>query len=78
MRNLYLVIPLFALLAAAVWFLVTTWTHIGGPDMPLYGWFAIGDGVLLSLLVGGGLMALVFHSNRKGYDERASRFDKRL
>ena len=31
---------------------------------------------LFSLLVGGGLMALVFYSNRHGYDDDAHRFDK--
>ena len=38
-------------------------------DIPLYGWVAIAGGVLFSLLVGGGLMALVFYSNRHGYDD---------
>jgi hypothetical protein len=76
MRSLYVLVPLLALLVAAAWFLVTTWTHLGGPDIPLYGWFAIGGGVVLSLLVGGGLMALVFYSSRKGYDDEASHFDE--
>ena len=30
---------------------------------------AIIGGVLVSILVGGGLMALVFYSNRHGYDD---------
>lgn len=30
---------------------------------------AIAGGVLVSLLVGGGLMALVFYSHRHGYDD---------
>ena len=70
MRWLWL-IPLFALLAAAVWFLGFTWTRLGGggESIPLYGWAAIAGGVVLSLLVGGGLMALVFYSNRHGYDD---------
>ena len=37
-------------------------------------WFAIAGGVLVSLLVGGGLMALVFYSSRHGYDDDANRF----
>ena len=37
--------------------------------MPIYGYVAIAGGVLFSLLVGGGLMALVFYSSRHGYDE---------
>lgn len=77
MRNLYVVVPLFALLIAAIWFLITTWNHIGGPDVPVWGWVAIGGGVFFSLLVGGGLMALLFYSSRKGYDDQAAEnFDK--
>ncbi len=43
---------------------------------PHQGRVAIGGGVLVSLLVGGGLMALVFYSDRHGYDDEANRFDK--
>ena len=68
MRAL-LVIALFALLALAVWFAAATWDHIGGDAIPFYGYVAIAGGVLFSLLVGGGLMALVFYSSRHGYDD---------
>lgn len=79
MRSLYGVVPLFALLIAAIWFAITAWNHIDGPDIPLYGWVAIGVGAFFSLLVGGGLMALLFYSSRKGYDERAAKnFNKYL
>lgn len=79
MRSLYVVIPLFALLIATIWFLIAAWNHIGGPDVPAYGWLAIGGGAFFSLLVGGGLMALLFYSSRKGYDERAAQnFNKHL
>jgi len=43
--------------------------HLGGDAIPFYGYVAIAGGVLFSLLVGGGLMALVFYSNRHGYDD---------
>jgi len=69
MRKLILMTPLFALLAAALWFAGTAWTRLGGEAIPLYGWFAILGGVAFSLLVGGGLMALVFYSHRHGYDD---------
>ena len=36
--------------------------RLAGGAIPLYGWVAIAGGVLISLLVGGGLMALVFYS----------------
>ena len=69
MRSLYILVPLFALLVGAFWFAGTAWVHLGGDPIPLYGWFAIGGGVLFSLLIGGGLMALIFYSNRHGYDD---------
>ena len=68
MRAL-LVIALLALLALALWFAVSAWIHLAGDEIPLYGYLAISGGVLFSLLVGGGLMALVFYSNRHGYDD---------
>ncbi|HWU27346.1 MAG TPA: hypothetical protein VN154_13190 [Rhizomicrobium sp.] len=68
MRAL-LVITLFALLGLALWFAASAWIHLAGDEIPLYGYLAIAGGVLFSLLVGGGLMALVFYSNRHGYDD---------
>ena len=69
MRILFVGIPLFALLALAVWFAAAAWGHIGGDSIPLYGYVAIAGGVLFSLIIGGGLMALVFYSSRHGYDD---------
>jgi hypothetical protein len=71
MRAL-LVIALFALLALAVWFAAAAWAHLGGDAIPFYGYVAIVGGVLFSLLIGGGLMALVFYSSRHGYDDLGS------
>ena len=68
MRAL-LILALFGLLALAIWFAVSAFIHIGGDAIPLYGYVAIAGGVLVSLGVGGGLMALVFYSNRHGYDD---------
>ena len=68
MRAL-VVVALFALLALAVWFAAAAWVHLGGEAIPFYGYVAIIGGVLFSLLVGGGLMALVFYSSRHGYDD---------
>jgi hypothetical protein len=71
MSKLLWIIPLFALLAVSLWFAGTAWTHLGeaAVDIPPYGYLAIAGGVVMSLLVGGGLMALVFYSNRHGYDD---------
>ncbi|MDE5443187.1 hypothetical protein GWG65_17350 [Bradyrhizobium sp. CSA207] len=46
------------------------WT-ISDAAVPDSGYVAMGFGVLFSLLVGIGLMALIFYSSRKGYDEPA-------
>ena len=69
MRKLLLIVPLLALLAFSIWFAAAAWIRLGGEPIPLYGYVAIAGGVLFSLLVGGGLMALVFYSSRHGYDD---------
>ena len=40
-------------------------------DVPASGYIAMALGTIFSLVVGVGLMALVFYSSRKGYDEPA-------
>lgn len=60
---------LFALLALAFWFAGSAFVQMSGDPIPFYGWVAIAGGVAVSLAVGGGLMALVFYSNRHGYDD---------
>ncbi len=72
MRSLYVLVPLFGLLAASVWFAGSSWVHLSGgdfPPIPMWGWVAIAGGVLFSLGIGMGLMALMFYSSRHGYDE---------
>jgi hypothetical protein len=62
--------PLFAILAAALWFATRAFTEISGPPMPIGGYIAMTLGVVFSILVGSGLMALLFYSSRHGYDEQ--------
>jgi hypothetical protein len=69
MRKLLIIVPLLALLALSVWFAAAAWIRLSGDTIPFYGYVAIAGGVLFSLLVGGGLMALVFYSSRHGYDD---------
>jgi hypothetical protein len=45
------------------------WTSLGDPDISAAGWIAMGLGVIITLALGVGLMALVFVSSRSGYDE---------
>ena len=76
MRKFAIFVPLFALLAAALWFAGSAWMRLSGGDIPFYGYVAIAGGVMFSLLVGGGLMALVFYSDRHGYDDLSGGDDK--
>ena len=71
--TIALVVVLFGLLIAATLFAVRSWTSIEGPPMPEVGYVAMTIGVVFSLLIGIALMALLFYSSRRGYDERASR-----
>ena len=69
MRKLALIVPLAAMLAVALWYASRSWTALEGPDMPAGLYVAMGFGILFSILVGCGLMALVFYCSRHGYDE---------
>ena len=68
MRKLAIIVPLVVLLGASVCFAIYAWTAIEGPPIPTEGYVAMGLGVVFSLVVGIGLMALVFYSSRHGYD----------
>ena len=45
------------------------WVGLGDSEISAGGWVAMVLGVLATLALGIGLMALVFISNRRGYDE---------
>jgi hypothetical protein len=46
------------------------WSGLGASEISPTGWLAMVLGVLFSLALGVGLMALVFFSNRRGYDDQ--------
>jgi len=71
MRWIYIAVPLVLILLASLWFASMAWTSLGGEPMPAEGYYAMIGGVIFSLVVGCGLMALVFYSSRRGYDEAA-------
>jgi hypothetical protein len=68
---LALVVPLFAILAASIWLAARTWTATADTTIPGFGYFYMALGAVFSLVVGCGLMALVFYSSRYGYDEQS-------
>jgi len=69
--TIALVVALFGILLASVWFAARAFTSVQGPPMPESGYVAMALGVGFSLLIGFTLMALLFYSNRHGYDEPA-------
>ena len=58
-----------AILAVVGFVVVSLWLGIGDSEISGAGWLALGLGVVLTLGLGIGLMALVFISSRRGYDE---------
>src|SRR5258708_2221281 len=64
-----ILIVLLSLLAATCVFIYFGWTRGKGFDVPTSGYAAMALRVIVSLAVGFGLMALLFYSSRKGYDE---------
>jgi hypothetical protein len=67
MKVFLLTMALGGMLAMVMFGVLTNWD---ASYMSIHGWIALGLGTFLSLAVGGGLMALVFYSARKGYDDR--------
>jgi len=67
--TIAVVVPLIAILAAALWYASRAWTELAGPPMPASGYVAMALGIGFSLVVGCGLMALLFYSHRHGYDD---------
>ena len=76
MKNLTLgrvlvVLALVALLIGTGVWAVEVWNASGNVDMGKHGWIALGLGTFFSLVIGCGLMALMFFSSRSGHEEAA-------
>jgi len=75
MAKVLAVVSLLALLAFVLWVTYQQWVMVV-VEMPAWGWAAIILGGGLSLLVGFGLMALMFYSSRHGYDETPHQIER--
>ena len=67
MKVFLLTISLGGMLAIVMFGMLTNWD---ASAMSIHGWIALGLGTFFSLAIGRGLMALVFYSARKRYDDR--------
>ena len=65
MKNFFLVVTLAGLVAAAGAFALVDWSDV---EVSGQGFFAMASGVGFTILLGSGLMALTFYSNREGHD----------
>ncbi|HSM95230.1 MAG TPA: hypothetical protein VLT91_04240 [Rhizomicrobium sp.] len=73
-RNLgpggwFAIIVLLGFLIAAVAYAVRAWNAMSGVGISPLGWLFMALGVIFTIGVGGGLMALVFYSSRHNYDQ---------
>jgi hypothetical protein len=77
MRVWVTILVLFAVLAMAIYVGYIGW-NLTDVAIPPTGYVAMTLGIVFSLLIGGGLMALMFYSSRHGYDEPPSEPPKQL
>jgi len=52
------------------------WEASGGTVISIHGYLALGLGALFTFLLTSGLMALVFYSNRRGFDDEVGATDE--
>ena len=76
MRSAFVLVVLLGLLAASSAVALWIWRELGEVAIGTHGLIAIGLGAVLTFLLGAGLMALMFFSARRGYDERAREPDR--
>jgi len=69
LANWSLLLVLGSLLVFAIVVAYLGWSSAAGTDVPASGYLAMGLGIIFSLLVGVGLMGLLFYSSRHGYDD---------
>ena len=62
---------LLALLAISLAFAWWIWVDLGDVEISMHGLIALAAGALATFGLGAGLMALVFYSNRRGFDDDA-------
>jgi hypothetical protein len=63
------IVVLAGFLVASVAYAVHAWNALAGVEISTAGWLFLACGVVFTLAVGGGLMALLFYSSRNHYDQ---------
>jgi len=73
MKTTALIAFLAVILVATLLAGIYLWWSLGDVDISIHGLIAMTLGCLVSLALGGGLMFLVFYSNRRGHDDEHHR-----
>ena len=68
MKTTIIIAVLLGILGVASLWAIWVWISLGDVSMSYHGWIALALMVICSLVVGIGLMALLFFSARHGYD----------
>lgn len=72
-----IIAALLAILGATIWLAYEGWNMDENVRVSRHGYTAMALGIFFSLVIGIGLMTLVFYSNRAGYDEPPRQIGKR-
>ena len=71
MKSTLVVTALLALLVT-LWWAIYAWNSVD-VEISIHGYIAMILGIVFSLVIGCGLIALMFYSHRHGYDEPPDR-----
>ena len=71
MKTALAIFALLALLGVSIGWAIWGWQQTAGTTMGFHGWLAMILGIMFTVIVGCGLMGLMFYSSRYGYDEEA-------
>ena len=74
-KAILLIIGLGAALIGVSLFAIDRWQSLADVEISTAGTIALTLGLVLTFALGVALMALVFYSSRKGYDDAVSRAD---
>jgi hypothetical protein len=73
MKTVALIVVLAVILVVTLLAGIYLWWSLSDVDISIHGLIAMTLGCVVSLALGGGLMFLVFYSNRRGHDEEQHR-----
>ena len=76
MKNFVAILSLIAVLGISVAMAIYIWIELGDVEMSANGIIAMGLGVIISLVIGVGLMKLSYHSAKIGHDETVDKFEE--